>query len=203
MNSTPPKRIQIVGISAAGKSTVAREIGQILHIEVIHLDTHMWQAGCQLTPPEKESPIVEELLKRPAWIIDGNYTASLPQRLKEADAIVMVDFPRWLCFLRAFKRIFTYFGRTRPDMGKGCPERVNVSFFKWIWRYPYDERPELLRQIATHGYGTKFVRLRGHRQTQRWLEALRKRYQGSTPRDDSQQQTDGPNRRTRTPVAGH
>ena len=203
MNDHPPGRVQIVGISAAGKSTVARELGEILNLEVVHLDTHMWQPGCKLTPPHEESPIVEKILERATWIIDGNYTASLPRRLEEADIIVMVDFPRWLCLLRALKRIFTYFGRTRPDMGQGCPERVNVSFFKWIWRYPYDERPELLRQIAVHGYGTKFVRLRGARQTRRWLEALRKRYEGSTARDDSQQYASGSNRRTRAPVAGH
>ena len=203
MNDHPPRRVQIVGISAAGKSTVARELGQILQLEVVHLDTHMWQPGCQLTPPHEEPEVVEPILQKKFWIIDGNYTASLPRRLEEADIIVMVDFPRWLCFLRAIKRIFTWFGRTRPDMGQNCPERVNVGFFKWIWRYPYDERPELLRQIALHGKGTKFVRLRGARQTRRWLEALRKRYYGSTTRDDTQPYENGPNRRTRPSVAGH
>lgn len=175
------QRIQIIGCSAAGKSTVARELGEILRIEVIHLDKELWRPGCQLTPPHEEPAVVENLLKdRDRWIIDGNYTASLAQRLQAADLIVMVDFPRWLCLLRACKRIFTYFGRTRPDMGHGCPETVNVSFFRWIWRYPYDERPELLRQLALHANETKVVRLRGDRQTRRWLNAFRRRHTGTT-----------------------
>jgi adenylate kinase family enzyme len=174
-------RIQIIGCSAAGKSTVARELGEILKIEVIHLDKELWKPGCQLTPPHEEPAVVEKLLEREEkWIIDGNYTASLPMRLQKAELVVMVDFPRWLCLLRACKRIFTYWGRTRPDMGHGCPETVNVSFFKWIWRYPYDERPELLRQLNEHAKHAKVVRLRGDWQVRRWLKAFRKRQKGTS-----------------------
>jgi adenylate kinase family enzyme len=182
-------RIQIIGCSAAGKSTVARTLGEILDIEVIHLDKELWKPGCQLTPPHEEPAVIERLLSgRERWIIDGNYTASLPRRLKAADLVVMVDFPRWLCLLRAMKRIFTYFGRTRPDMGKGCPETVNISFFRWIWRYPYDERPELVRILDSHGRHLRVVKLRGDWQTQRWLRALRKRATGTAiaPRHDGQ-----------------
>ena len=93
MNDHPPRRVQIVGISAAGKSTVARELGEIFNLEVVHLDTHMWRPGCKLTPPHEESPIVEKILERATWIIDGNYTASLPRRLQEADVIVAGGFP--------------------------------------------------------------------------------------------------------------
>jgi adenylate kinase family enzyme len=160
---------------------VARELGEILNIEVIHLDKELWKPGCELTPPHEEPAVVEKLLApRKDWIIDGNYTASLPRRLELATLIVMVDFPRWLCLLRAMKRIFTYWGRTRPDMGNGCPETVNISFFRWIWRYPYDERPELLRQLRAHAGDTKVVRLRGDWQVRRWLKALRKRMNGTS-----------------------
>jgi len=172
------KRIQIIGCSAGGKSTVARELGAILGIEVIHLDREMWKPGCELTPPHQEADVIERLLQRDTWIIDGNYTASLAQRLQAADLIIMVDFPRWLCMLRAIKRLFTYFGRTRPDMGHGCPESVNISFLRWIWRYPQDERPELMRQVRLHGTNTRIVKLRGHRQCRRWLNAVRKRIAG-------------------------
>jgi adenylate kinase family enzyme len=174
-------RIQIIGCSAAGKSTVARELGEILNLEVIHLDKELWKPGCQLTPPDEEPAVVEKLLaSKDEWIIDGNYTASLPMRLKQAELVVMVDFPRWLCLLRACKRIFTYFGRTRPDMGHGCPETVNVSFFRWIWRYPYDERPELLKQLNEHGGHAKVVKLRGDWQVRRWLKAFRSRHGGTS-----------------------
>jgi adenylate kinase family enzyme len=202
-------RIQIIGCSAAGKSTVARELGSMLGIEVVHLDKEMWKPGCQLTPPHEEPAVVEKILKKKRWIIDGNYTATLAQRLEKAELIVMVDYPRWLCMLRAMKRIWTYFGRTRPDMGKGCPEKVNISFFKWIWRYPYDERPELLRLLNQHARDVRVVKLRGDRQCRRWLAAFRKRV-GAPPVVDSRGTTAGgsanaseSDRRARTSVAGN
>ena len=38
----------LIGSGGAGKSTLARKIGQILDIEVIHLDTLMWRSNWEI-----------------------------------------------------------------------------------------------------------------------------------------------------------
>lgn len=174
------ERVLVIGCSAAGKSTVARRLGEILGIEVIHMDKEMWKPGCRLSEPEEEKEKTEALLKKDRWIIDGNYTVSLPQRLERADTVVMIDFPRWLCLVRAFKRLFTHFGKTRPDMAHGCPEQFNWAFLKWIWRYPQDERPELIRQLNAHGKHARFIALHGQRQTDRFLAELERESRGTS-----------------------
>jgi adenylate kinase family enzyme len=42
------RRVQVIGGSAAGKSTVAKRLGEILQIEVTHLDQILWRDGCRL-----------------------------------------------------------------------------------------------------------------------------------------------------------
>jgi adenylate kinase family enzyme len=171
-------RVQVIGGSAAGKSTVARELGKILGVEVIHLDQHVWQPGCRLAEHHEEARIVADLLDRPRWVIDGNYTASLPMRLRDADTVVVVDFPRWRSLLRALRRLARFRGRTRPDMGGECAEQLNLAFLKWIWRYPRDERPKLLDYLKQFGNHTHVVFLRTPRQVSRFLDETRRQSRG-------------------------
>ena len=166
-------RVVIIGCSAGGKSTLARELSRVLGIETVHLDKVLWKPGCQLADPQEEADAVRELLGRPRWIMDGNYTASLPMRLAQADTIVFIDFSRIRCMLRALKRLSQFRGRTRPDMGAGCPEQLNIGFLRWIWNYPRDERPELLRHVQEHASHAAVVHLRSPAEAERWLATLR------------------------------
>ncbi len=68
-------------------------------------------------------------------------------RLDAADTVIFLDLPRALCTYRVFKRAVQYRNRTRPDMGEGCKERVSLTFLKWVWNYPKEKRPEILRRL--------------------------------------------------------
>jgi adenylate kinase family enzyme len=168
------ERVVVIGCSAAGKSTVARDVGRLLDIEVIHLDKVLWKAGCRLSSPDEELEVVRSLLDRPRWIMDGNYTASLPMRLAAADTVVVVDFSRLRCLRWAIKRLLKYRGRTRPDMGEGCPEQLNFTFFRWIWNYPKQERPQLLKHLNERANHARVVFLRDPADVDQWLEEVRR-----------------------------
>lgn len=163
------ERVLVIGCSAAGKSTVSRELGRLLGIEVVHLDKVLWKPGCNLVEPHEEPKLLREILDRPRWILDGNYTASLPMRLKVADTVVVVDFHRLRCLAGAMKRLMQHRGRTRPDMGAGCPEQLNFGFLKWIWDYPHRERPRLLDDVRSHGAHTRVIFLRNPGEVERFL----------------------------------
>lgn len=168
-------RVVIIGCSAGGKSTIARELSEILGIELIHLDKVLWKPGCRLSDPQEEPLMVRELLDRPKWIMDGNYTASLAMRLQRADCVVFIDFSRWRCLLRAFKRLFQFRGQTRPDMGANCPEQLNLGFLRWIWNYPQSERPELLRLLNEYASHAEIIHLHSPMEVERWLDGVRQR----------------------------
>ena len=69
-------------------------------------------------------------------------------RLAAADTIIWLDFNRYLCLWRVFKRYIRYGGKTRPDMAHGCPERLNWEFLNYVWNFPRSHRPKILTQLA-------------------------------------------------------
>ena len=91
---------------------------------------------------------MRRLVARESWILDGNYGNTLDARLEAADAAVFLDLPRRLYLRRVLYRRLRYAGRSRPDMASGCPERVNLQFLKYLWRYPAGRRPGILEKLG-------------------------------------------------------
>lgn len=144
------KRIAIVGCGGAGKSTLARQMGEILNLPLIHLDKEFWQSGWKMRSREEEREIVEKIAKQDEWIIDGNYQSTMDTRFEAADTIIFLDFPTLLCLKRVIKRFFKYRGTTRPDMTEGCPEKLDREFIFWIIGYRKSYRPIVLEKIAEY-----------------------------------------------------
>ncbi len=144
---SPRQKIILIGSGGAGKSTLARALGEVLHLPVHHLDVLHWRAGW--VSPTKEDWIAtqKKICVGESWIIDGNYGGTMDLRLAAADTIIFVDLPRWLCLYRALKRALVFRGLTRPDMAAGCPERIDAEFVQWIWNYPATRRPGILEKL--------------------------------------------------------
>lgn len=141
------KKILVLGSSGAGKSTFSRRLGECWAIEVIHLDSYYWQPNWVEPPWEKWHEKLNILLQRDAWIMDGNYINSLDFRLKYADSVVFIDFNRYVCLWRCFKRFIQNKGSNRPELAHGCDEKIDWEFFKWIWNYPEHIKPIILKKL--------------------------------------------------------
>ena len=37
--------------------------------------------------------------------------------------------------------------RVRPDAAPGCRERLNGAFLRWVWTYPSQRRPAMVRRL--------------------------------------------------------
>ncbi|WP_456275912.1 DNA topology modulation protein [Bacillus sp. AK128] len=140
-------KIVLIGSGGAGKSTLARILGEQLNIEVIHLDAHFWKANWQQTPRPEWMSWQEEVIQRENWIIDGNYGSTMEVRLAAADVIIFLDFSRWICLKNIVKRRIMYHGKTRPDMAKGCQEKLDWEFIKWVYDYPKQKAPDIRKKL--------------------------------------------------------
>src|SRR5690349_3028678 len=85
------KKILVIGSGGAGKSTFAKQLSAILHLEVLHLDALYWQAGWVETPKPEWKQRVTELLAGDAWIMDGNYSGTLDIRMQACDTVIFLD----------------------------------------------------------------------------------------------------------------
>ncbi len=173
-SSAPMKRILIIGSSGSGKSTLARQLGASLNLPVIHLDKLFWHPGWVGTPPTVWTQTVAELTSGNEWIIDGNYRGTLDMRLASADTVVFLDLPRLLCSWRVTKRRFQYMNRQRPDIAKGCQEKVLdpnfPKFLRWVWNYPNRARPTVLRKLQISGFDKQFIWLRSTADVQQFVK---------------------------------
>ena len=141
------KRIMIVGQSGAGKSWLARRLGDRTGLPVIHLDRLHWSADW--TPRDRTARDRDMLdaAHLPAWIIEGNYFATCHTRLARADTVIALDLPLPLRFARVLRRTATIYGRTRPDLAEGCREHVDLEFWRWIWESRADMRARMLSVV--------------------------------------------------------
>jgi len=166
------ERVVILGSGGAGKSTLARLLGDTLGLPVIHLDREHWRPGWIETPRDEWAERVNELVAGDRWVIDGNYGGTMEARLRACDAAIFLDLPRSLCLWRVARRWQRYRGRARPDMTPGCNERLDWTFMRWIWNYPRLHRPGVMQQLATLGAGQRVVHLRSRREVREFMATL-------------------------------
>lgn len=176
------KKILVIGSGGAGKSTFSRRLGRILQLEVIHLDSLYWSPGWVEMPKDKWRTVVEELLKRDSWIIDGNYGGTMDIRLAVSDAVIFLDVPRLICLGRVMKRVALYRKGTRPDMAPRCPERVDWQFIKYIWDYPRKRKPGVLKKLKFYSQTKAVMVLRSQAEVESFLtdEATSNNFSGPT-----------------------
>ena len=136
------ERVVIIGCGGAGKSTLARSLGEKTGLPVVHLDKLFWKPGWVESTREEIDGIIQWEIRKDRWIIDGNYNRTLTKRLERCDTVIYLDFSRFACLWGVMKRILTTHGTVRPDMGAGCPERFDLEFLKWVWNFNKTKRKQ-------------------------------------------------------------
>lgn len=167
------KKIAIIGCAGSGKTTLALKLSKLLNLPVYHLDQYYWK-------PNWERPVFEDfqlahnqLCDQDEWIIEGIYTRTLEYRFFTADCIIFLNVPRRICFWRVFKRAIKYWGIVRPSAAMGCPEKLDFGFLKWIWNFPKNSRPIILKLIEEYKELKKICIIRSDTDQERILEKLK------------------------------
>src|SRR5437016_664465 len=129
------KRVVIIGPGASGKSTLARQLGEITGLRVIELDKLFWQPGLVETPRNQWVELQQKLVSESEWIMDGDLGPhdAVEVRLRAADTIIFLDFSLARCAWRAFRR-----------------SRERADFWRWLLAYRRQSRPLLMQAIANH-----------------------------------------------------
>ncbi len=167
------KRVLIVGSGGAGKSTLARTLGAIHELPVIHLDSLYWQPGWIESSKEQWEETVARLVEGDAWVMDGNYRGTMDLRIAACDTVIFLALSRWVCLWSVLRRLMAYHGRSRPDMPERCPERLSWEFLCWIWNYPGRETPKVMAKLRDCAAGKQVIVLKSRREVVEFIATQR------------------------------
>jgi adenylate kinase family enzyme len=139
---------------------------------VVHLDRLFWKLGWVEMPKEEFDALLRQEMAKEKWIMDGNFNRTMPERAARCDTIIYLDFSRVACLLGVLKRVLTTYGKVRPDMGEGCPERIDFEFLKWVWNYNKIKRERNYRLLNEAEHAETIV-LKNRRAVKKFLQQVR------------------------------
>lgn len=106
------RRVNVVGLSGSGKSTIARRLSDVLQVEYLEMDQLFH--GPNWTEPEEEvfRERIAGAITGDRWVLDGNYhSKTFDLKWERATAIVWVNTPFvrniWQSTSRAIQRAWT------------------------------------------------------------------------------------------------
>lgn len=125
-------RLMICGTSNTGKSTLASVIGVRLGMPVVHLDQFRHQPNSDWVerPDAEFKALHDEAITGERWVMDGNYSFLMPQRIARATGIILLGDNRWANFGRYLRR--TVFQRDRVGALAGNKDSLKWEMVIWV-----------------------------------------------------------------------
>ncbi|MBB3455095.1 adenylate kinase family enzyme [Rhizobium sp. BK313] len=127
------ERIVVLGPSNAGKSTLAVALSRKLGFPTVHLDQlhHLPHTDWQPRPEEEFAKLHDAAILGERWVMEGNYSRLMPQRLTRATGAILITSNHWLRFSRYLKRTVV----NRPDRAghlEGAKDSIKWEMVHWI-----------------------------------------------------------------------
>src|SRR5689334_10630567 len=167
------QRILVMGSSGSGKSTFSKRLSDITGIPVVSVDALFWKPGWVESEKAEFHARLSAAAQQPRWIMDGNFTSHLVELRRDAcDTLIWFDLSRATCMLGILKRIAKSYGRVRPEMAEGCPEEIDLEFFRYVWNFRGQQRPKLLAHFEGLRPGQTFITFTRRAQADRYLSDL-------------------------------
>lgn len=177
-------RIVVVGSSGSGKSTLADALAEILVCKHIELDAHNFVSNWQIRPTDEFRTRIDLETQAERWVICGNYGSVRDLTWPRADTVVFLDYALGLVLWRLTKRSLSRTITRENLWGTGNRENF-LKHLQWnkdslyFWAITNHQRRRreypLEVQKPEHAH-LRYVHLTGPRQTQHWLDAVRKEY---------------------------
>lgn len=126
------RRIVVFGPSNSGKSTLAQALSRKLGIPAVHLDQLHHTPNTDWVPRPKDEfhALQRQAMAGDSWVMDGNYSGLVEERLARATGAIVLDDNHWLRLARYFTR--TLFQRYRPGNLEGNKDSLKWSMIHWV-----------------------------------------------------------------------
>jgi adenylate kinase family enzyme len=142
-------RINVIGTTGSGKTTFAKKLAETLSIPFIELDALFWEPNWQMPEDGELFNRLESALEGSHWVLDGNYTRTLPIKWERVNTVIWLDFSFLRTFYQSISRaISRLFSKQELWPGTGNRETLIKLFSK---------ESIVLWMVRTHGRNRKKI----------------------------------------------
>jgi len=170
-------KINIIGTSGSGKSTFGRKLAESLSLPFLEMDAIFW--GPDWTSPDDKELFskLTSALEGENWVLDGNYTRTLPIKWEFIDIVIWLDFSFLRTLLQAVTRALTRL-LTREEIWPGTGNRETFrklfsrdSIVFWTLKSYRRNRKKNARYMQSDKYNhIQFIHLKSPGQANIFLE---------------------------------
>jgi adenylate kinase family enzyme len=176
-----PLRINVIGTSGSGKSTFGKTLAQKLGCPYVEMDQLFWGRDWHWPSDEVFFERLRNAISSDKWVLDGNYTRTLPIKWEKVEMVIWLDYSfsltLWQAVQRAFKRAWS--GKEIWE-GTGNRESFRKSFFSndsiilWTIRTHKSVRTKYESYLNDPKYShIEFVRIKNRKDASIFLDKVR------------------------------
>jgi adenylate kinase family enzyme len=172
------RRVVVLGVTGAGKTTFAAALARKLGVQHIELDALHWEPNWVMAELDVFRDRVARAVAAEEWVADGNYSKARDLVWSRADTAVWLDYSFALSFMRLLRRTVARV-RTGEELYSGNRERFREQFlsrdslFLWAIKSYRKHRATYPEVLASDRYSHLLVvRLRSPRAAELWLNCV-------------------------------
>ncbi len=139
-------KIHIMGGSGTGKSYIAERLSKKYNIPHYDLDNFFWdnsanQYGMKM-PVDKRTKMLNDVVVKDNWIIEGVYYSWLTESFERADYIFILETPKLIYKFRIIKR----FIKRKLGLERAKKETLKSlkNLLRWTDKFQQVNMPEIL-----------------------------------------------------------
>ena len=172
------RRINIIGTSGVGKSTLSRKISEKLNLPYVELEDLCWQSKWTELTDDEFFPKVQKALSSDSWVLDGTYPRTRHIKWERVQMVVYLDLPLHIIFYRVLRRTLIYIFKGKV-LWAGNRETFWRAFFTrdsiilWSLTTFFKNRKDYLIISNNSEYShIKFIRLCSKKEIGNFIEQL-------------------------------
>ena len=153
-------KIHIIGSSGTGKTYLAERLSNKYNIPHYDLDNIYWDNSSEKygikTEIEKRDKLLQSILKKDSWIIEGIYYKWLEQSFKNADIIYVLDLPKYIYKFRIIKRFIKR--KLKLEAGKKETLKSLSDLLKWADKFQNEDMKEIIKILEKYREKVYFIK---------------------------------------------
>lgn len=162
------KKIIIIGCPGSGKTTFAEKLHETTGLPLFYLDA-IWHKPDRTHISRNEfDERIAEIFSLDKWIIDGNYSRTIEERLIACDTVFLFDLPTDVCLEGAIERL----GKGRYDI-PWIDSELDSEFKEKILRFKEENLPSIYCLIEKYRKEREIIVFYSREDSDKYIKSIK------------------------------